>query len=141
YHWTSTRRERDIVMWAQGARRGSFEFAHKRIRSAVHGELNPLRRQAMHTQLAEALERLRGGRDCEDLAYHYAMAGQWEKALPHLERSAERAQSVLAADTARRYCDQAIEGLSRLAAAARREAQSERWRGERERVQRLRESP
>jgi predicted ATPase len=141
YHWTSTRRERDIVMWAQGARRGSFEFAHKRIRSAVHGELNPLRRQAMHAQLAEALERLRGGKDCEDLAYHYAMAGQWEKALPHLERSAERAQSVLAADTARRYCDQAIEGLSRLAAAARSEAQSERWRGERERVQRLRESP
>ncbi|HSG40942.1 MAG TPA: BTAD domain-containing putative transcriptional regulator [Thermoanaerobaculia bacterium] len=141
YHWTSTRRERDIVLWAQGARRGSFEFAHKRIRSAVHGELNPLRRQAMHAQLAEALERLRGSRDCEDLAYHYAMGGQWEKALPHLERAAERAQSVLAADTARRYCDQAIEGLSRLAAAARSEAQSERWRGERERVQRLRESP
>ena len=102
YHWTSTRRERDIVLWAQGARRGSFEFAHKRIRSAVHGELNPLRRQAMHAQLAEALERLRGSRDCEDLAYHYAMGGQWEKALPHLERAAERAHK-----TQRHGCRQA----------------------------------
>lgn len=140
YHWTSTRRERDIVLWAQGARRGSFEFAHKRIRSAVHGELNPLRRQAMHAQLAEGLERLRGIRDSETLAYHYSLAGQWEKALPHLERAAERAQAVLAADAARRYHDQAIEGLSRLASGARSDAQAERWRGERERMQRLREN-
>lgn len=139
YGWTSTRRERDIVLWARGARRGSLEFAHKRIRSAVHGELNPLRRQAMHGQLAQALERLRGGRDGEALAYHFAVAGQWEKALPYLERAARRAASVQAADTARRYCDQAIEGLSRLAAAARSEVQAERWRGERERMQRVRE--
>ncbi len=139
HQWTSTRREQDIVLWARGARRGSFEFSHKRIRSAVHGELNPLRRHAMHGQLAEALERLRGGKDCEALAYHFAVAGQWEKALPYLERAAERAHSVQAVDTARRYCDQAIEGLSRLAAAARSEAQAERWRGERERMQRVRE--
>ncbi len=43
------------------ARRGSFEFSHKRIRGAVYRELNPLRRQAMHTQVAEGLERLGEG--------------------------------------------------------------------------------
>jgi DNA-binding SARP family transcriptional activator len=140
HHWTSTRRERDIVLWAQGARRGSFEFAHKRIRGAVYHELNPLRRQAMHAQVAEALERLRGTRDCEALAFHYSAAGQWEKALPHLERAIERCLSVLALDTARRYCDMAIEALSRLAAGARSEAQADRWRDERDRMRAVREA-
>ena len=139
HSWTSAPRERDIVLWARGARRGSFEFSHKRIRGAVYRELNPLRRQAMHTQVAEGLERLRGGRDHEALAFHFAAAGVWEKALPHLERAVERAMSVLAVDTARRYCDQAIEGLSRLAAGARSEAQAARWRGERERMRKIRE--
>lgn len=139
-HWTSTRRERDIVLWARGARRGSFEFADKRIRGAVYNELNPLRRQAMHTQVAEALERLRGPRECEALAFHYSAAGQWEKALPHLERSIERCLAVLALDTARRYCDLAIEGLSRLAASARSEAQADRWRDERDRIREVREA-
>jgi predicted ATPase len=121
------------------ARRGSFEFSHERIRSAVYRELNPLRRQAMHAQVAESLERLRGGRDAEALAFHYAAAGQWERALPHLEQAIERALSVQAMDAARRYCDQAIEGLSRLAAAARGETQAARWRDERERIREIRE--
>ncbi|HKI01252.1 MAG TPA: BTAD domain-containing putative transcriptional regulator [Thermoanaerobaculia bacterium] len=138
YTWTSARRERDIVLWAQGARRGTFEFAHKRIRGAVYRELNPLRRQAMHSQVAEALEGLRGTQDSEALAFHFAAAGLWEKALPSLERAVERALSVLAVDTARRYCDQAIEVLSRLAAGARSEAQATRWRDERERMREIR---
>ena len=138
YTWTSARRERDIVLWAQGARRGTFEFAHKRIRGAVYRELNPLRRQAMHGQVAEGIEGLRGTRDSEALAFHFTAAGQWEKALPALERAVERALSVLAMDTARRYCDQAIEVLSRLASGARSEAQAERWRDERERMREIR---
>jgi hypothetical protein len=39
---------------------------------------------------------------------------------------------VCAGDAARRYCDQAIEVLSRLAAGARSEEAAERWRGERD---------
>ncbi len=133
YFWTAGRNEADLLSsWTRGARRGSFEFSHTRVRSAIYRDLNPLRRQAMHAQVAAALENLRGGRDCETLAYHWTAAGQWEKALPFLERALERAQAVGAVDAARRYCDQAIEGLSRLAAGARSEAQAERWRGERE---------
>jgi predicted ATPase len=123
--------------WDTG--RGSFEFAHKCIRGAVYRELNPLRRQAMHAQAAESLEKLRGDRDTEALAFHHAAAGQWERALPHLERAIGRALSVQAVDAARRYCDQAIEGLGRLAAAARNEAQATRWRNERERLREIRE--
>jgi hypothetical protein len=86
----------------------------------------------MHAQVAEALEKLRGRQDCEVLAYHWSAAGQWEKSLPFLAGALERARAVGAVDAARRYCDLAIEGLSRLAASARSEAQAERWRGERE---------
>jgi DNA-binding SARP family transcriptional activator len=133
YFWTDGRREEeDLVVWSRGARRGSFEFAHNRIRGAIYGELNPLRRQAMHAQVAAALESVQGGRDCEALAFHYTAANQWDKALPYLERSIEEALAVWAVDAARRYCDQAIEGMSRLAAGARSELAAARWRVERE---------
>lgn len=133
YFWTDSRDgEESVVVWARGTRRGSFELAHDRTRGAIYGELNPLRRQAMHAQVAAALENLRGGRDCETLAFHHTVAHQWEKALPYLQRSIERALAVCAGDAARRYCDQAIEVLSRLAAGARSEEAAERWRGERD---------
>jgi predicted ATPase len=135
--------------WNGEARHGGFEFAHPRLREAIYQESNPLRRQAMHGQVAEALEGLRGGGDCRDrgddcgtceaLAYHFAAAGQWERAMPFLERSIERALAVRAVDAARRYRDQAIEGLGRLATGARSEAQAERWRDERERFRGLRD--
>ena len=86
----------------------------------------------MHAQVAAVLESLRGGRDCETLAFHHTVAHQWEKALPYLQRSIERALAVCAGEAARRYCDQAIEVLSRLAAGARSEEAAERWRGERD---------
>ncbi|HSF41025.1 MAG TPA: AAA family ATPase, partial [Thermoanaerobaculia bacterium] len=42
------------------AHRGSFEFAHETIRRALYNELNPLRRQAIHGQVADALTALKG---------------------------------------------------------------------------------
>src|SRR4051812_9025337 len=133
YFWTDGRGDEEpLAAWTRGVRRGSFEFAHNRTRRAIYEELNPLRRQAMHAQIAASLEKLRGGRDCEALAFHYTVANQWEKALPHLQRSIERALAVGAEEAARRYCDQTVEGLSRLAAGARSEAAAERWREERD---------
>jgi predicted ATPase len=140
HSWTSSRQEEGLALWAQGARRGSFEFSHREIRNAIHQEINPLRRQAMHSQVAAALERLQGDRDCQALAFHYVAAGEWDKALPHLEQSVERALAVCAEDTAQRYCDQTVEALSRLVASARNAGQAERWRGERDQfLERMRE--
>jgi DNA-binding SARP family transcriptional activator len=140
HSWTSSREEEGLALWAQGARRGSFEFSHREIRNAIHQEINPLRRQAMHAQMAAALERLQGNRNCQALAFHFVAAGEWEKALPHLEQSVERALAVCAEDTAQRYCDQAVEALSRLVASARNAGQAERWRGERDHfLERMRE--
>jgi DNA-binding SARP family transcriptional activator len=140
HSWTSSRQQEGLALWAQGARRGSFEFSHREIRNAIHQEINPLRRQAMHAQVAAALERLQGDRDCQALAFHFVAAGEWDKALPYLERAVERALSICADDTAQRYCDQAVEALSRLVASARNAGQAERWRGERDQfLERMRE--
>ena len=54
-YWTARPRERDLVLWAHGARRGTFEFAHPRIRDAVYRDLNPLRRQHLHRHVGVAL--------------------------------------------------------------------------------------
>jgi predicted ATPase len=140
--WANGRRERDIVLWTQGARRGMFEFAHRHVRNALYQDLNPLRRQAMHGQVAAALEESRPERRerlCEALAFHYRAAGEWEKALPHLERAAEKAHAFAARSMALHYCDLALEGLSRLVASSRNDDQAERWGEERQRLRGMRE--
>jgi DNA-binding SARP family transcriptional activator len=139
--WTSSRRERDIVMWARGARRGSFEFAHKRIRSALYQEVNPLRRQAMHEHTAAAIEDLWGERYPERLSHHWSEAGRWERALPLLLRSAARATEALAPDVAAFYFGRALAALDQLAAGARTDEEAARWRAERLRVDSLRREP
>jgi DNA-binding SARP family transcriptional activator len=147
-HWATGRRERDIVLWTRGARRGLFEFAHEHIRNALYHDLNPLRRQAMHGHVASALEELANvqlaaeerATACEALAFHHRAAGQWERAVPYLRQAAERSLALAAKESALRYCDQAIEALSRLVAAARSDEQAERWSGERLAVRQLREA-
>lgn len=92
--WFASRRERDIVLWANGARRGSFEFSHEIVRRTLYDSLNRTRRRVLHRQVAEALEQ-RAGDDrepyCEILAYHYSRAGSWDRAVGYLKMAAERA--------------------------------------------------
>jgi predicted ATPase len=161
-HWTRRRGEggeggeRDGVEGTSEL--GVFEFCHEHIRDAIYHDLNPLRRQAMHAQVASALEELRGEElradpenlenpensereaACEALAFHHRTAGQWERAVPYLLQAAERSVALAAKESALRYCDQAIEALSRLVAAARNDEQAERWSGERLSVRQLRET-
>lgn len=117
--------------------RRSFEFAHETARRALYHELNPLRRQAIHGQVADALTALEGDSDCETLAWHLTSAGQWERALGPLEKSMERALAAQAVHTAQACHEQWVEALSRLIASARNGAVAERWRSERERVEGL----
>ncbi len=140
-YWTSNRREPDIVLWAKGARRGTFEFAHKMIRQTLYHDMDPARRRAVHLQVAEGLERLRGdatAQVCEALAYHFLAAGADERALPYLEKAAERARYLMAGATARAYAEQALGVIERLAAAEGRSGR-ERWRDRRDDLQRLRD--
>lgn len=153
-HWTHRRGECGERDGLEGTFEfGVFEFCHEHIRDAIYHDLNPLRRQAMHAQVACAFEELRENPEngegkgegeeeatCEALAFHHRVAGQWERAVPYLLQAAERAVALAAKESALRYCDQAIEALSRLVAAARNDEQAERWSGERLGARRLRES-
>ncbi|HVG07029.1 MAG TPA: BTAD domain-containing putative transcriptional regulator [Thermoanaerobaculia bacterium] len=92
--WHASRRERDIVLWASGARRGIFEFSHEIVRRTVYDSLDRTRRRVLHRQVAERLEQ-RSGEDreshCELLAYHYARAGAWDRTVSYLKMAADRA--------------------------------------------------
>jgi DNA-binding SARP family transcriptional activator len=92
--WHASRRERDIVLWASGARRGSFEFSHEIVRRTVYDSLNRTRRRVLHRLVAETLEK-RSGEDreahCELLAYHYARAGAWDRTVSYLKMASDRA--------------------------------------------------
>lgn len=90
--WHASRRERDIVLWASGARRGVFEFSHEIVRRTVYDSLNRTRRRVLHRLVAETLEQ-RSGEDreaCRELlAYHYARAGAWDRTVSYLKMASE----------------------------------------------------
>ena len=133
----SGRREHDIVLWEKGARLGSFAFNHRLIWRAVLSDVNPLRRQVMHREAARSLERSFGedaDRWCELLTFHYIEAADWERAMVHLRQACHGARAVLAFDTARHYLRKTVAVLDRLAGAAHRPEEEERWRQERERA-------
>jgi len=77
----------------------SYDFAHALIRHTLYSELSPSRQVRLHRGIAEAMERLYGGRAMEhapELAYqHHRSAG-----LPGAERGVDYA--VSAADQAER---------------------------------------
>lgn len=86
--WHASRRERDMVLWAGGHRRGMFEFSHEIVRRTVYDSLHRTRRRILHRQVAETLEK-RSAEDrepiCELLAYHYARAGAWDRTVSYLK--------------------------------------------------------
>jgi DNA-binding SARP family transcriptional activator len=92
--WHASRRERDIVLWAGGARRGIFEFSHEIVRRTIYDSLDRTRRRVLHRQVAESLEQ-RSAEDreacCELLAYHYARAGAWDRTVSYLKMASDRA--------------------------------------------------
>ena len=78
-----------------------FEFAHELTRQAVIGGLSAARRQRLHLEVAEAIERTysttaesKYGGSLDDhvaeLAHHYTEAGYRAQAIPYWLRSGER---------------------------------------------------
>lgn len=94
--WHASRRESDKVLWANGARRGTFEFSHEIVRRTIYDSLSRTRRRILHRQVAEVLERRAGTAEdreavCELLAYHYARAGAWDRTVAYLKMASDRA--------------------------------------------------
>lgn len=110
HDWAANPRDRDLVLWARGARRGTFEFASYRIREAIYRDLDPPRRQRMHRRVAAELD----GVPVELAAHHWERAGAWREAFPLLARAAERAAGLGDRETGLVYCRRARRLLERL---------------------------
>jgi len=120
-NWESGRRRRDLTLWTEGMRRGRFEFAHRHIPNVLLGAIDPPRRRALHAQVAAALEALpeaEGGRLSEVLAHQWAAAGDWAKAIVHLERSLAKARGLHADVATIDYYRQALHLATRSGAGA-----------------------
>lgn len=79
HRWSPTPRERDLVRWAQGARRGELEISHPLVRRAAIAELPEARRRRLHLDVAEALA-ARAGDGIETppevMRHHLVAAGE-----------------------------------------------------------------
>ena len=120
--WTDEGRAVGEALWAAGARRGDFEFAHRLIGETIFDAVDPERRRVLHGAIAAALEERSGGdprRGCETLAHHWLAAGRPEKAVPCLRLAAERARALGAAETAAAYEALAAEAASAISSSAR----------------------
>ncbi len=96
-YWADSRRDRDMVIWAGGARRGTFEFSHGALRRCVYQALDPVRRSALHAKVAAALELRIGAPDGvphEVLAHHFHEGGDVERARRLTAEAAEAAAST-----------------------------------------------
>ena len=82
-------------------------FKHALIQEAVYGSILKRRRRELHARVANAIEAILSDRLDEHvgaLAYHYARAEDWEKAVAYLERAGDQAGQIAAdAEAVERY--------------------------------------
>ena len=71
-----------------------YAFDHHLVREVIYRELHHRRRQRLHRQVGEAMERLYGARPetAAELAYHFEQAQEAEKALSWLVEAGEQAR-------------------------------------------------
>lgn len=98
---------------------GVLRFKHIEIQRVLYHNLSPLKRQLMHREAGEALERRLSteaevGDKAEALAYHFYQAKEFEKALHYSRRAAAEAQAVWASPTALFWYTQALDALEQL---------------------------
>lgn len=94
-----------------------YDFSHDKIRQVLYGELSHARRRSLHRQAAESLERLHASLPdgaAGEIAGHYELAGEVEKALEGYQAAAQAALSVYAYQTALDRLHSAAALLSRL---------------------------
>jgi DNA-binding CsgD family transcriptional regulator len=101
-----------------------FAFRHALTRQAVYATLLARERRALHREIAQMLERASQRTPAstldahlEDLGYHFAEAGVWDRALEHARRAGERAQALHAPRAAIEQFSRAIEAAGHLALA------------------------
>lgn len=94
--------ERQELVFAEG-RRGTYRFKHALIQDAVYDSLLSDRRAELHGRVAAAIEGAAAydtAEAAEALAYHYACAGNAEKAVRFMWLAGERSLQVYSLDAA-----------------------------------------
>jgi tetratricopeptide (TPR) repeat protein len=84
-----------LVEEVKAERDVTFAFTHALIPATLSEGVSTLRRRRLHRRAAAAIERLHPD-DFEALAYHYAEAGDEERALAALTQAGERASAAYA---------------------------------------------
>jgi tetratricopeptide (TPR) repeat protein len=80
---------------------GKYRFRTPKFREILYSEMGRDLTEAYHELAAESLENYAGSN--EALGYHYFMAGIYEKAIPHLMKSAEEAMKKYSNEEAKRH--------------------------------------
>lgn len=100
-----------------------YDFSHDKIRQVLYGELSHARRRSLHRQVAESLEHLHTflpDGAAGEIAGHYELAGEVEKALEGYHAAVQAALGVYAHQTALDRLDRAAALLTRLGDMAQR---------------------
>jgi tetratricopeptide (TPR) repeat protein len=93
----------------------AYLFRHALIQEAAYGSLTRRHRQSLHLAIGEILEDLNPERqdDVADLlAYHFAAAGDTQRAIPYARLAAQRALSTYAYDEAVLHLQRALDLLA-----------------------------
>ena len=100
-----------------------FAFRHTLTRQAVYAELLVRERRALHRSVAELIERQDGGvtpeRRAGELAYHYAEAHIWDRALTYAHQAGDQARMLYAPQAAVQQYTRALEVAEHLTLAPR----------------------
>lgn len=92
----------------------NFRFVHNSVHETLYQSLLSERRAQMHQHVGEAIEARAGAAvkaDVEQLAYHYAAAGNALKAIPYLIEAGEKTRQRFANNTALNYFSTALDML------------------------------
>jgi predicted ATPase len=111
------RRERDLVLWSGGARRGAFEFAQRAVRALIYHHIDPARRRAMHRRVALSIEHAHsqtGSLPSGRLGHHFAQAGDWPRAAPYLKSAGDAAAAAGDNELAARHYARALQAIQHL---------------------------
>jgi tetratricopeptide (TPR) repeat protein len=102
-----------------------YEFSHELIRQAVIGSVSAARRQRLHLEVANAIERIYSINPespyaetlddyVADLAHHYSQGGDREKAIQYLQLAAQQAAQRSANPEAADYVTRGLALLEKL---------------------------
>jgi DNA-binding CsgD family transcriptional regulator/tetratricopeptide (TPR) repeat protein len=98
-----------------------FAFRHALTRQAIYAQLLARERMALHSAIAEAMERLYISTldpHLADLAYHFYEAEAWANALDYGQRAGEQAQALHSPRAAIEHFTRALEATRQLAVTA-----------------------